>query len=59
MRHTSASLGQLCQPQQGVVAGNGLKCDIRMPLAFARLTTVTTAPGTGETIGIELLGLLG
>ena len=30
-----------------------------MPLALARLTTVTTTPATGEAVGVKLLSLFG
>ncbi len=49
--HTSASLRQLCQAKQSVVARNGLESDIRVPLRALRL------PLSGEALAVELLGL--
>lgn len=56
---TSAGLGQLRQPQQGVVAGDGLKGDVGVPLVLAALAVPAAGEGALQAVGVELLGLLG
>lgn len=55
---TTSGLGQLCQLEKSIIAGNRLEGDIRVPLALSGLTMSATVPCAGEAIGVELLGLL-
>lgn len=54
----AAGLGQLDEAEEGIVAGNGLEGDVRVPLAPAALATAVGALGE-EAVFVELLGLLG
>jgi len=54
-RLTTTSLGQLCQAQQSIVAGNWLKCDIRVPAFLATLFLLRLKE---KTVFVDFLGLL-
>lgn len=56
---TATRLGQLRQPQQGIITRNRLKGDVRVPLGLAALAVLAAVPAAREAVGIELLGLLG
>ena len=58
-KRTSAGLGQLRQPQQGVVTGDRLKGDVRVPLVLAALAVFAAGEGALKAVGVEFLGLLG
>jgi hypothetical protein len=56
---TAARLGQLRQAQQGVVAGDGLEGDVRVPLVLVALAVLAAAERVLEAVRVQLLGLLG
>ena len=53
--HTSAGLGQLDEPQQRVVAGDGLEGNVRVPLSLLALLLLDEQ----AVPAVDLLGLLG
>lgn len=56
---TTAGLGQLGQAEQGVVAGDGLKGDVGVPLALVALAVLGAEEVVPEAVRVDLLGLDG
>ncbi len=56
---TTAGLGQLSQAQQGVVAGDGLEGDVRVPLGLVALAVLGAEEVVLEAVRVDLLGLDG
>lgn len=54
-QRTSTSLGELGQAKKSVVTGDGLECNVRVPLGLLALALVLAE----EAVEIQLLGLNG